>query len=52
MAASSHVAPSSAGGLATDDRLQPVTAAVRSVLAVLSPGALVTQETTPPRPLG
>jgi hypothetical protein len=46
------LAPSSGGSLPADADLQPVTAAVRSVLAVLTPGTPVTPEATPPRPLG
>jgi hypothetical protein len=46
------VARSSGGGLPTDAELQPLTGAVRSALAVLTPGAPVTQEATPPRRLG
>jgi len=46
------VPPAISGELPDDPALMPVTDAVRSVLAVLTPSAPVTQDATPPRRSG
>jgi len=46
------ITPPPGGNLPTDPALQPVTDAIRSVLAVLTPSAPATQDATPPRRFG